>query len=119
MKLQVHSIEADVVFLRLEGTITPGAAGLVQDPLEQLIGPKGYTRTIVLDLQHSDWIDSSGLAWLLSWDRKTREAGGIFGLCAIPPRVAEVLRITRMDQVLKCWPDEAAARAALAAQPKP
>jgi anti-anti-sigma factor len=118
MKLQVISVEADTVFVRVEGEITPGAAGMAQDPLEQLIDPRGYSRTIVLNLQAAEYIDSSGIAWLLAWERRTRQAGGALALCALPPQVSEVLRICRMDQVLTIWPDEAAARAAVAGRGK-
>jgi stage II sporulation protein AA (anti-sigma F factor antagonist) len=118
MNLQVTSVEADTVFVRVEGEITPGAAGVAHDPLEKLIGPRGYSRTIVLNLQQVDYIDSSGIAWLLSWQRRTRQAGGSLGLCTLSPRVSEVLRISRMEQVLTIWPDEPAARAALAARGK-
>jgi anti-anti-sigma factor len=118
MKLQLTAVESDVVFVRVEGPVTPGVSGIAQDPLEQLIDPRGYGRTIVLDLRQAEWIDSSGIAWLLGWERRTRQAGGKFGLCAISPRISEVLRISRMDQILTIWPDAAAARAALAARDK-
>jgi anti-sigma B factor antagonist len=119
MKLQLTSVEADRVFVRVEGPVTPGASGMLRDPMEQLIDPRGYSRTIVLNLAGAEYIDSSGIAWLLGWQRRTREAGGTFGLCNLSPRVSEVLRVSRMDQVLTIWPDEAAARAALDARGKP
>jgi anti-sigma B factor antagonist len=118
MNLQVTSVEADKVFVRVEGSITPGSAGVARDPLEQLIDPRGYSRTIVLNLDRADYIDSSGIAWLLGWERRTRQAGGTLGLCGLSARVSEVLRISRMDTVLTIWPDEPAARAALAARGK-
>jgi anti-anti-sigma factor len=118
MKLQLTSIEADLVCVRVEGSITPGVGGIARDPMEQLIDPRGHSRTILLNLQQADYIDSSGIAWLLSWQRRTRQAGGALGICALTPQVSEVLRISRMDTVLTIWPDEASARAALAARGK-
>jgi anti-sigma B factor antagonist len=114
MKLQLMSIEGDTVFVRVEGEITPGAAGVAQDPMEQLIDPKGYSRKLVLNLQQVDYMDSSGIAWLLGWERRTRQAGGALLLFGLSPRVSEVLRISRMDMILRIYPDEAAVRAALA-----
>lgn len=116
MNLQLTSVEADRVFVRVEGPVTPGSFGGFEDPLEKLIDPRGYNRTIVLNLQHAESIDSSGLAWLLSWDRRTRQAGGALGLCAPSPRISEVLRISRLDMILTIWQDEATARAALDAR---
>ena len=118
MNLHLMSVEADTVFLRVEGPITPGASAIVHDPMEKLIDPQGYSRTVLLDLAKADYIDSSGIAWLLKWDRRTRQAGGVLGLCSLSPQVSEVLRISRIDQVLKIWPDERAARAALASRGK-
>ena len=118
MKLQLISVEGDAVYVRVEGPLTPGTAGLTDDPMEQLIDPRGYSRTIVLNLQQAEWIDSSGLAWILGWERRTRKAGGSLALCAPPPRISEVLRLSRMEQVLTIWPDETAARAALSTRGK-
>jgi anti-anti-sigma factor len=119
MKLHLTSIESDQVFVRVEGSVTPGSEGMANDPLEKLLGPRGYSRAIVVNLQKADFIDSSGVAWLLGLNRRTREAGGILGICALPPQVSEVLRVSRIDKILTLWTDEAEARAALAARAKP
>jgi anti-sigma B factor antagonist len=119
MKLQLTSVEAETAFVRIEGPITPGGVGMAHDPLEQLIDPRGCSRAIVLNLAGAEWIDSSGIAWLLRWHRRAEHTGGVFGLCALPPRVSEVLRVSHMDRVLAVWPDEATARAALDARAPP
>jgi hypothetical protein len=68
---------------------------------------------VLLDLGRADFIDSGGLAWLIRWYRLAEQAGGTFGLCAVPPRVAEVLWVSELDRVFPIWRDERAAREAL------
>jgi anti-sigma B factor antagonist len=119
MKLQLTSVEADTAFVRVEGPITPGGVWMAHDPLEQLIDPRGCSRAIVLNLEGAEWIDSSGIAWLLRWHRRAEHAGGVFGVCALPARVSQVLRVSHLDRVLTIWPDEATARATLDARVPP
>jgi anti-anti-sigma factor len=52
---------------------------------------------IILNLEHVDFVDSSGLGLLVRSLSRTRQAGGGLKLCAVPPRVAEVLRVTRLS----------------------
>jgi anti-sigma B factor antagonist len=52
---------------------------------------------IILDLDHVDFVDSSGLGLLVRFLSRTHQARGGLKLCAVPPKVAEVLRITRLS----------------------
>jgi anti-anti-sigma factor len=115
MELQLTAVDADTVFFRVTGPLTPGLAGLSHDPLEQFIDPQGCSRAIVLDLERAGPLDSSGVAWLLRWHHRARQAGRAFGVCAPPAQASELLRQCALDRVLKVWPDEPAARADLAA----
>lgn len=68
---------------------------------------------VVLDLTGMKRIDSSGLSALLSVLKAARTAGGDVVLLAPSPAVVSVLRLTRLDQVLESFDDEAAALARL------
>lgn len=52
---------------------------------------------IILDLERVDFVDSSGLGLLVRFLSRTHQARGGLKLCAVPPRVAEVLRVTRLS----------------------
>ena len=52
---------------------------------------------IILDLAQVEFVDSSGLGLLVRFLSRTHQARGGLKLCAVPPRVAEVLRVTRLS----------------------
>jgi anti-sigma B factor antagonist len=51
---------------------------------------------IVLDLGQVEFVDSSGLGLLVRFLSRTHQSRGGLKLCAVPPRVTEVLRVTRL-----------------------
>jgi anti-sigma B factor antagonist len=65
-----------------------------------------YTR-ILLHLGGIDYIDSGGLGLLVRCLTRVQNASGQLSICALSPRVAEVLRITRLDSVLRPYMAEA------------
>ena len=52
---------------------------------------------IILDLDRVEFVDSSGLGLLVRFLSRTHQARGGLKLCAVPPRVAEVLRVTKLS----------------------
>jgi anti-sigma B factor antagonist len=52
---------------------------------------------IVLDLGQVEFVDSSGLGLLVRFLSRTHQFGGGLKLCAVRPRVAEVLRVTKLS----------------------
>lgn len=55
---------------------------------------------VVADLRDVDFLDSSGVAFLLQCRRACAELGVGFSLRNVPPRAAEVLRVLGLDAVL-------------------
>jgi anti-anti-sigma factor len=114
MEIKLQSLEPHLVCLRCRGSLgRPNSDVSGRDPLEEILGVTGRGANILLNMQQTDRVESTGLAWLVSWHHRTQEAGGSIGLCAVPPRLADVLRLCGLDQVFSIWPDENAARAAL------
>jgi anti-anti-sigma factor len=58
-------------------------------------------RAIVLDLSPTDYVDSAGLGTLVLLTKRARDAGGRMVLSGLNDRVADLLRLTRLDQVLE------------------
>lgn len=77
--------------------------------LESLLGDDCYSAQVMLDLNHVDFIDSSGIGWLLGAHRRFRGAGGKLVLHSIPPVVGQTLKVLRMDKVFCLAKDETAA----------
>ena len=58
------------------------------------------TPHVVLDLSGIEFIDSSGLGLLVRLMNRARLTGGDLRICAVTPRLKEILRVTRLDKVL-------------------
>ena len=88
-------------------TLEPG-----QDPLTAQV-PDIYSRRIVFDLAGTEYIDSTGVSWLLTCHKKCRETGGKLVLHSITPLVKQVLGVLRLDRVLHVAESAEQARAEL------
>lgn len=73
----------------------------------------GGRSRLVLELSALKRIDSSGVSALLSVLKAARSGGGDVVLLTPSPAVVSVLRLTRLDQILEAFDDEAAALARL------
>jgi len=58
---------------------------------------------ILLDLGGIDYIDSAGLGLLVRCLTRVQNASGQLSLCALSPRVSEVLRVTKLDGPLRSF----------------
>ena len=67
---------------------------------------------IVLNLEAVEFIDSGGLGLLVRLRSRAQNAGGDVKLCVLPPRIAEILRVTKLDTVFDVHHSEADAVAA-------
>jgi len=62
---------------------------------------------ILLHLGEIEYIDSGGLGLLVRCLTRVQNAAGQLSVCALSPKVSDVLRITRLDGVLKPYLAEA------------
>jgi anti-anti-sigma regulatory factor len=112
MDIQVRSVESDLICLSCRGMISHPLAGGQGVPLHIPAG-EGWEGMVLVNMHEAEYIDSSGIGWLLGLYRQVAKAGGVFALCAVPPRIADVLRLCQLDRVFSIWKDEDSARAAL------
>ena len=69
--------------------------------LKQIDGLLPNNSRILLHLGEVDFIDSGGLGMLVRCLTRVQNAAGQLSICALSPKVSEVLRVTRLDGVLK------------------
>ncbi len=69
---------------------------------------EGGVSRVVLDLSDVEFVDSTGLGVFLSLLKRLPASGGLV-LCGCRPPVAELVRLTRLDRVLKMAPGESEA----------
>ena len=78
--------------------------------LESLLGPDCYGRKILLDLQNTPYIDSSGVSWLVNFHKHCHEAGGILVVHSVPSSIMAILKLLHIDRYLNLVEDEQAAQ---------
>lgn len=77
--------------------------------LKQIDDLLPFTSRILLHLGEIDYIDSGGLGLLVRCLTRVQNASGQLSICALSPKVSDVLRVTRLDSVLKPYLAEAEA----------
>jgi anti-anti-sigma factor len=100
MRLKFDSTAGDVVKVSVEGRVDQAQFQSDQEPFEKELGAEVYQRRLLVDMHSVEFLDSSGVGWLLKCHRRFRDHGGALVLYALSPMVGNVLRILRMDQVL-------------------
>ena len=91
----------DVVQISIAGRITQRELSPLHDPLGDLLGPMTYNKTVVVDLSRAEYVDSSGIGWLLSCHKRFRGGGGKLVLHSLPPVVSNVVRVLKLDTVFQ------------------
>ena len=113
MKLTVMGRETDLVRLACSGTVSAFTLPERNEMWTDALGADGYTRAVLLDLSAADYLDSSGVSWLIIAHRRFRQAGGRLVLHSLPPRLREMVELLRLPSILDVAADEAAARSLL------
>ena len=86
----------EITVIACSGRLVEGAeAATLQDRLSALLP---HAPRIVLNLAEVDFLDSSGIGLLVRFVVRTRRDGGDLKLCAVPPRITEVLKATRLGR---------------------
>jgi anti-anti-sigma factor len=110
MKLIVISQSEQMTCVACEGTVTLLPVGQQRKSFEQLLGTSCFARTVLLDLSATDYLDSSGISWLILSHKHFREAGGRLVIHSVPPLLQRILKLLRLFSVLNLAADERAAR---------
>ena len=109
IKLITH--EGTVVRLEAAGRLVHSTLAPCPDPIGRLLGGDAFTRTVLLSLEGVDFMDSSGIGWLLACRKRFREAGGSLVVHSVPAAVLDMIKVMRLGHVLRLADDESAALA--------
>jgi anti-anti-sigma factor len=93
------SVDGTLGVVRVDGNVTSGGAEVELEGRVRGLIDSGV-RTIVLDLAESEYVDSSGLAVLISSHKAIEAVGGELRLRAVGERLSNLLAVTRLDEVL-------------------
>jgi len=104
--------KGDIVIIVLDGEMVGGPdATMLSEKLHGLI-EEGRNR-IIIDMAKVNYMNSSGLGILIGGLTTVRNNGGKLRLLNLAPKLQELLRITKLDQVFTLYDDEGKAIASL------
>lgn len=116
MPLSFHSrLVGDITVLECSGRIVEGAeSAVLQQHLDDLLAMNLH---VLLHLGGIDFIDSSGIGLLVRVLTGTQNAHGNLKICAVSPKLREVLRVTKLNTILESYEAEAEAIAGFYRRP--
>lgn len=97
--------------VRLSGRITSDVVANRGNHLREVLGESALSGRLLVDLGGTDFLDSSGIGWLLEQHRKCKRAGGHLVLHSIPPMVSRVIQLMNLHHAFHIAADAASARA--------
>jgi len=101
--LSPHDLRVDVAttdsksVVTVAGAVDVNSCRTLREELVHLID--GGVTTVVLDLEHMEFVDSTGLDVLVGAQKRLRQRGGELVLRSPRPAARKVLEITRLDSV--------------------
>ncbi len=93
------STDGGTTVIQCEGRLNMVAAPRLRALLEETVGA-GQSR-VVLDLERTAFVDSSGLGAMIAGLKTARQAGGDLRIAAAVDQVQTVLGLTNLDRVLR------------------
>ena len=100
MKVDRRTLESGIEVITLGGSLTLGReAQNFEWSVEELI--KNQKSRIVLDMADVSFVDSAGIGILVGCHGKVSAAGGKLRLANVGARVMNVLKITKVDSIMK------------------
>ena len=101
MKIDRIQVEGDQVVLKVVGRITQNGMSDGSDPLEPFLDVEGQGCTLRLDLSGTEFIDSSGIGWLIQSHKRLRAAGGNLILHAPSPPIERSFEVVKLGNVIQ------------------
>ncbi len=117
MSFQVNErIHGAVTVLSLEGRfVIGGPIELFRQKFDAAI-KSGRTK-VVLDFGKTDYIDSSGMGYLVVAHTVAKDAGGALGMFNLTDRIVDLMLLTKLSDVFGLYENEADAVAGIEGKP--
>lgn len=108
---RLHS-DAEFVWTSLAGQVSREELPWSRDLFIECCGPKVYSCQLLVDLSQVNFLDSSGMHWLVVSNKRFHDEGGSLLLHSAPGIIRQFLELVRLDRVLALFENETAARQA-------
>ncbi|TGE37772.1 anti-sigma F factor antagonist [Desulfosporosinus fructosivorans] len=105
MKLE-KKIERLTLLLRLDGELDMHTASMVRQAIDLEIEKRGI-RTVILNLQDVQFVDSSGLGVIIGRYKKLLPLGGKLKITNVPPHIFKIMELSGLPKIISFYVDEA------------
>ncbi len=103
----------DVAIIHLDGKLRLGdGTERLREQVRDLI--EGGRTSVILEMEHLTYVDSSGLGALVGCFTSVRKAGGALKLLRLNPKVRDQLLMMKLFAIFEVFDEEAAAVASFA-----
>jgi anti-anti-sigma factor len=99
LETDLFRVEPDITVLACAGKFTMGTRLKETEVLSDSLVADG-ARKLVLDLTHTDLVDSAGLGVIMHMSASLKQAGGKFRICGANECVQHLLSTTHTDSLL-------------------
>ncbi|UCC86551.1 MAG: STAS domain-containing protein [Anaerolineales bacterium] len=103
MEITQRTIGEEMCVISLDGTLNARSAEQVKDAFREVAG-KGI-RQVILDLGNVPFIDSSGLAAMVSGLKTLNEKDGSLKLASLQSQADLLFKLTMFDKVFELFSD--------------
>ena len=107
LKIDARTEGPDTAVISLTGEVDVANAAQVRDSALMLVD--SGAKNLVVDLNSTEYMDSTGLGMLVGLLKRTKEIGGDVVIAAAQPRVKRLFEITGLTQVFRIYDEVAAA----------
>ena len=97
MTITTEAMEGDITRVVLDGQLDVEGAAAIDMPMNVLAGS---ARNLLIDLRHVTFIGSMGLRSIVIPSKNVRRRGGKVALYGPVPLVEEVLKASKIDEVI-------------------
>ncbi|MFF7240028.1 STAS domain-containing protein [Streptomyces collinus] len=104
LAISAHPSPGGPVVLRLAGELDHHTGASLGRAVEDLLHGPGSGAGIVADLSRLYYCDSTGITAIITAHDRARAAGSAFCVAAPSPALAQLFRMTGLDQVLTFHP---------------
>lgn len=99
LETELFRVEPDITVLACAGKFTMGTRLKETEVLSDSLIADG-TRKLVLDLTHTEVVDSAGLGVIMHMSASLEQVGGTFRICGANERIRHLLSTTHTDSLL-------------------
>ncbi|KLU61403.1 anti-sigma F factor antagonist [Peptococcaceae bacterium CEB3] len=103
------NIERQTLLLRLDGDLDMKTAETLRQAIDNEI-ERRKVRTVILNLEKVQFIDSSGLGVILGRYKKLVPLGGKIKITNVPAHVFKIMELSGLPKIIDFYQTEAAAR---------